>query len=131
MHQRLATWLAALALGVAVMPTPTAAQSAVAQQRAQRYRATSPIVKDQATGQRRMPTEQEVSQMVASLASLTTRPESAVEAATASGAVSADVSSGFGGVLLARAVEDGTYETLCVFTFEEGAAFLGLVPDAQ
>jgi hypothetical protein len=131
MHQRLATWVAALALGVAVTPMSAAAQAPVAQQRAQRYRATTPVVKDQATGRRRMPTEQEVRDMVATLSSLTARPEVATEVATASGAVSADVSSGFGGVMLARAAEDGTFETLCVFTFEEGAAFLGLVPDVQ
>jgi hypothetical protein len=30
-------------------------------------------------------------------------------------------------VVIARATEEGTMETLCVQTFEEAAAFLGLV----
>ena len=33
------------------------------------------------------------------------------------------------GIVLARPNEDGTWETRCVFTLEEGAAFLGLVED--
>ena len=33
------------------------------------------------------------------------------------------------GVILARPNADGSYETKCVFTFEEGAEFLGLVAD--
>jgi len=33
--------------------------------------------------------------------------------------------------MLARPNEDGTWETRCVFTVEEGAAFLGLVEDVQ
>jgi len=31
--------------------------------------------------------------------------------------------------MLARPADDGTFETRCVFTFEEGAEFLGLVED--
>jgi hypothetical protein len=36
---------------------------------------------------------------------------------------------GFAGVMLARPRTDGTYETRCVFSFEEGAEFLGLVAE--
>ena len=32
-------------------------------------------------------------------------------------------------MLLARPADDGSWETLCVFTFDEGAEFLGLVED--
>ena len=32
-------------------------------------------------------------------------------------------------MVLARPKADGTFETRCVFTLEEGAAFLGLVED--
>ena len=40
-----------------------------------------------------------------------------------------DLDGGFGGILLARPNDDGTWETRCVFTLEEGAEFLGLVVD--
>jgi hypothetical protein len=42
-----------------------------------------------------------------------------------------DLGGGFGGVMLARPAADGSWETLCVFTFEEGAAFLGLVEASE
>ena len=42
-----------------------------------------------------------------------------------------DLAGGFAGVLLARPNDDGTWETRCVFTVEEGAAFLGFVEEVQ
>jgi hypothetical protein len=43
------------------------------------------------------------------------------------GGVTARLDKAFGGVMLARPRSDGSIETRCVFTFEEGADFLGLV----
>jgi hypothetical protein len=40
-----------------------------------------------------------------------------------------DLDGGFNGVVLARPNGDGTWETKCVFTLEEGAEFLGIVED--
>jgi hypothetical protein len=105
-----------------------ASQAPPAAARAKKYRATSPIVRDQATGQRRMPTDAEVTQLVANLSTLTQRSESLPEASGAVGGVSIDLAGGYNGVVLAKANEDGSFETLCVFTFDEGVAFLGLEP---
>lgn len=96
-----------------------------------RYRATRPIVVDTQTRQRRMPTVQELGELVDQLATLTKRPEGLPETAMAGGAVAVDLDGGFAGLMLARPNEDGTFETLCVFTFEEGAEFLGLAVDIQ
>lgn len=117
----------ALAMGLATLPL-TAAQPPG---QAKKYRATSAIVVDKQTGQRRLPTEQEVTALVATLSTFTTRSESLPQTPTASGAVGISLGEGYGGVVLARANEDGTIETRCVFSFEEGAGFLGLVADVQ
>jgi hypothetical protein len=65
---------------------------------------------------------------VESLATLASRETAGlVESASVGGGVAVDLDGGFGGVMLARPSADGSWETRCVFTFEEGAAFLGLV----
>ena len=92
-----------------------------------RYKATRPIVVDKQTGQRRMPTQEEIDQTVANLKVLADRPENLQQTTTANGAVGVDLQGGYGGVMLARPDESGGWETRCVFTFEEGAEFLGLV----
>jgi hypothetical protein len=122
----------ALAMGLATLPA-TAAQPPGGQPpgQARKYRATTAIVIDKQTGQRRLPTEQEVAALVTTLATFTTRSENLPQASTASGAVGIELGEGYGGVVLGRANEDGTIETRCVFTFEEGAGFLGLVADVQ
>ncbi len=95
-----------------------------------RYKATRPIVVDQQTGQLRMPTKQEIDQVVESLATLAKRPsEGLQQTALSNGGTAVDLDGGFGGVMLARPKGDGTWETKCVFTIEEGASFLGLVED--
>ena len=95
-----------------------------------RYKATRPIVMDQKTGQLRMPTKKEIDEAVKSLATLAKRSSEGLQQVTlASGAVTVDLDGGFGGVILARPNDDGTWETKCVFTIEEGMAFLGLVED--
>jgi hypothetical protein len=94
------------------------------------YRATRPLVVDQQTGQRRMPNQQEIDRAVESLQTLTNRPtEGLPQAAGAGGAEIVDLGEGFAGVMLARPNADGTWETQCVFTFDEGLEFLGLVLD--
>lgn len=94
-----------------------------------RYKATRPIVVDQQTGQLRMPTKEEIDEAVQSLATLAKRPEGLQQSSLANGTVTVDLDGGFGGVMLARPNADGTWETKCVFTFEEGAEFLGVVED--
>ena len=55
--------------------------------------------------------------------------ESVTPTTQANGTIVIDFGTGSGGVVLARPNADGTFETRCVFTLEEGAAFLGLVED--
>lgn len=101
------------------------------QRNGRNFRATRRIVVDQQTGQARMPTVTEVDELVTQLASLTFRPETGSESSTTGGGIAVDLAGGFGGVMLARPNDDGTFETQCVFTFEEGVEFLGLVEVAQ
>ena len=85
---------------------------------------------DKQSGDVRMPTQQEVDEVVANLSTLGQRPTEALQQSSqASGAVSVDLDGGFGGIILARPNGDGTWETRCVFTLEEGAEFLGIVED--
>jgi hypothetical protein len=114
----------------AVMAADQGTQNAPGQQK--KYKATRAIVKDQQTGELRLPTTEELQQTIDSLASLTGRDVAAAAAApTAVTGWSALGVSATSGVLVARPNEDGTMETRCVFTFEEAAAFLGLVEDIQ
>jgi hypothetical protein len=97
-----------------------------------KYTATRAIAMDSATGKYRKPNAAEVQKMVADLKSLTRQPEAVAMTATArgTGGVTARLNKEFGGVMLARPRPDGSLETRCVFTFEEGAEFLGLVARA-
>jgi hypothetical protein len=118
--------VAALALLIAVITGggTTAAQSA--QGKAKQYKGTRAIVVDSTTGELRLPTQQEVDQAVKSISSLVVKPiEDAQERTMSSGAIAVDLEGG--GVILARPNGDGTFETRCVFSFEEGADFLGIV----
>ncbi len=94
-----------------------------------KYKATREIVVDQETGQRRMPTQEEIDEVVTNLSTLASRPETLPSTEGAGGAEMVDLEGGFNGVMLARPNADGGLETKCVFTFEEGAEFLGLVED--
>lgn len=109
----------------------TAAQSSTGQQNGRKFRATRPIVMDAATGQPRLPDEQELAQVVAQLDALTQRPESLTPETASSGVMKVDLEGGYGGLMLARPDGTGGLETLCVFTFAEGADFLGLVAEQQ
>ena len=111
--------------GVAASTNPKQAQKTQ-----KRYKATRPTVVDQQTGQLRMPTRQEIDEVVANLSAMANRSsEGLQQTSLSSGAVAVDLDGGFGGVVLARPRGDGSWETKCVFTVEEGAAFLGLVED--
>jgi hypothetical protein len=119
-------------------PAPVAVASAVtasadqapAAQSQRRYKATRRFVVDRETGQLRMPTAEEVTQLVDSLTTLTKRNAEGLQQTVApNGTIAVDLDGGFAGVMLVRTNEDGTTETKCVFTFEEGAEFLGLVED--
>ena len=121
--------IAAISLSVFLMSTKASNTASAAIQK--RYRATRPIVLDQQTGQRRMPNQEEIDQIISNLSTLANRPEDLPQNTTAGGAVSVDLQGGFGGVMLARPTAEGTWETRCVFTLAEGAEFLGLVDESS
>ena len=128
-----ATIMVAVSARTNVAASPAAEQgpqNAPGQQK--KYKATRPIVKDQQTGELRLPTSEELQQTIDSLSSLTHRDLAAAKATpTAVTGWSELGVSATAGVFVARPNEDGTMETLCVFSFEEAAAFLGLVEDIQ
>ena len=96
------------------------------------YTATRAIAMDSATGKYRKPNGAETRQLVADLKALTRQPVATSMKSTAhdTGGITAKLDKAFGGVVLARPRADGSIETRCVFTFEEGAEFLGLVANA-
>lgn len=96
-----------------------------------KYKATREFVVDKETGQRRMPTQEEVDEVVANLSQLADRPENLPSTEGSGGGEFVDLGGGYGGVILGRPADDGSIETKCVFTFEEGAEFLGLVEDTS
>jgi hypothetical protein len=117
--------IAAFAMAIAAA-APVAAAAAAPK----KFKATRAIVVDKQTGALRLPTPAEVEAVVTTLTALGQQPpEALTSSAGPSGAVTMDLAGGFAGVLLARPNEDGTWETRCVFTVEEGAEFLGLVEE--
>jgi hypothetical protein len=131
-HRRLGVFVAALA-AVSILVVLTAGGTPLgAQTKQKKYKATRAIVVDQQTGEVRMPTQEEVNDVVANLTTLGQRPADTLQQTTvASGGVRLDLDGAFNGVVLARPNDDGVWETKCVFTLEEGAEFLGLVEDAS
>ena len=123
--------IVAIAIGVlAGTDGLSAAGGAEQQGKAKHYRGTRAFVVDKTSGAVRMPTQQEVDEVVANLTTLGQKPaESLAETTQSSGAVSLDLDGGFSGIILARPNTDGSWETRCVFTLEEGIAFLGIVED--
>jgi hypothetical protein len=119
--------VAALALSLFFLTSKSSNTASAAPQK--QFRATRPIIVDQQTGQRRMPTQEEIDQIVSNLSTLANRPEDLPQTTAERGGVSIDVQGGYGGVMLARPNADGTWETRCVFTLAEGAEFLGLVDE--
>lgn len=124
---KLVMLLAVIAVvGAVVFLTDTKSSSASPK----KYKATREIV-DQQTGQRRMPTQVEIDEVVSNLSQLANRPEDLPSTQGAGGGEMVELAGGYGGVVLARPAADGSWETRCVFTFEEGAEFLGLVEDTS
>ena len=103
--------------------------AADAAERSVGYTATRAIAVDSATGKYRKPNAVETEKLVAELKAMTRQPVATAMSPTArnTGGVTAKLDKAFGGVVLARPRADGSIETRCVFTFEEGAEFLGLV----
>ncbi len=90
------------------------------------------ILRDAQTGQLRKPTEAETRQLVRTLRELTVRPDATPRRViSANGQLQSTAAPGIPQVVVARATADGQNETLCVQTFEEAAAFLGLEPAAS
>lgn len=106
--------------------------AAEAADRSVKFTATRAIAVDSATGKFRKPSAAETEQLVAELKAMTRQPEALEMKSTArnTGGITAKLDKAFGGVVLARPRADGSLETRCVFTFEEGAEFLGLVARA-
>ena len=96
-----------------------------------KFKATRDIAVDSVTGKFRKPNAAEIKKLVGDLRSMTKHPVATAMTSTAgdTGGITAKLDGQFGGVVLARPRADGSFETRCVFTFEEGAAFLGLVAD--
>ena len=78
------------------------------------------------------PTAAEIDRLVSDLRAMTRQPVVTAMTSTArnTGGDTAKLDKDFAGVMLARPKADGGFETRCVFTFAEGAEFLGLVADA-
>lgn len=94
------------------------------------YKATRDITVDKVTGQLRKPDAKETAELVSTLIAMTRQPDGTQQStALPAGGHAMSLDGGFQGVILARPNPDGGYETKCVFTFEEGAEFLGLVAD--
>ena len=126
----LATAVAALALAIVSLTAGTAVSAQAAQGKAKKFKATRAFVVDKQSGEVRLPTQEEVDQVVQELTTFGQKPAESVAPTTqANGTIVIDFGTGSGGVVLARPNADGTFETRCVFTLEEGAAFLGLVED--
>jgi hypothetical protein len=93
-----------------------------------KYVPTQAITRDETTGKLRKPTPQETEELVRTLKKMTNRSsEGMSEERLSNGAVRVNIAGSFAPVMLAKPNADGTTETRCVTTFEEAAAFLGLV----
>ena len=131
-RRRLGILLGALAAASILIVLTAGGTPLAAQTKQKKYKATRAFVVDQQTGETRMPTQQEVDEVVANLSTLGQRPDDTLQQSSSpSGAVKLDLEGAFNGVLLARPNGDGTFETKCVFTVEEGAEFLGIVEDTS
>ena len=131
-RRRLGILLGALAAASILIVLTAGGTPLAAQTKQKKYKATRAFVVDQQTGETRMPTQQEVDEVVASLSALGQRPDDTLEQSVSpSGAIKLDLEGAFNGVLLARPNADGTFETKCVFTVEEGTEVLGIVEETS
>jgi hypothetical protein len=92
-----------------------------------KYVATREIIFDKASGTLRLPTTQETEDLVAHISSLTNRSTDGLTVAQqANGMKVMSLQGRFSGVVLGRALADGTTEVRCVMTLDEALEFLGL-----
>jgi hypothetical protein len=92
-----------------------------------KYVATKEIVRDKTTGQLRVPTTEETQVLVDQISALTNRSTENLSVTTsANGGKMMNLEGRFNGVVLGRALPDGTTEIRCVTTMDEAVAFLGL-----
>ena len=129
-RRRLGILLGALAAASILIVLTAGGTSLAAQTKQKKYKATRAFVVDQQTGEPGCRRRQEVDEVVANLSALGSGPTNAA-AVSRRAAQSVRPRGGFNGVVLARPNGDGTFETRCVFTVEEGAEFLGLVEDTS
>ncbi len=116
---------AKVAAAQAARSTAPAARSIMARET---WAGSRAIIFDAQTKTLRKPTASETGQMVQSLRQMTSRPVRMIAPVVQSnGTRQGSIDGEHANVVIARATEDGSYETLCVQTFEEAAEFLGLV----
>jgi hypothetical protein len=126
MRKTRALAIALLFMGVGTVtfaqtPQPTPAKSG------KKYVATRQIIFDKTTGQLRLPTTEETVALVDHITRLTNHsPEDLPVTQEANGMKSVHLGGRFGGVVLGRALADGTTEVRCVMTMQEATEFLGL-----
>jgi hypothetical protein len=123
-----------MGIGTLVFSQAATAQSAQAKN-GKKYVATKEIIRDKATGQLRLPTTEETQALVDQVSTLTNRSaEDLTVKQLPNGGRMMSLEGRFGGVLLGRALADGTTEVRCVLTMQEAVEFLGLeesTPTAQ
>jgi hypothetical protein len=99
-------------------------------QKGKKYRATRNLVIDEVTGEPRMPSDAELDKLLTTLQTLAnTSTEGLQEYPLEGGGYGMDLQGRFQGVFLSRPRPNGTPEIKCVFSFEEGIEFLGIVED--
>ncbi len=121
-----ATLVISMGIGTLVFSQAAPVQPSPAKN-GKKYVATKEIIRDKATGQLRLPTTEETQALVDQVGTLTNRSsENLIVKQLASGGQMMSLEGRFGGVLLGRALADGTTEVRCVMTMQEAAEFLGL-----
>ena len=107
--------------------TPPVRNYDAAPKAGKKYVATREIIFDKASGALRLPTTEETQALVDQISSLANRSTDTLTVSrTASGARMMSLEGRFGGVVLGRALADGTTEVRCVTTLEDAVEFLGL-----
>ena len=115
-------------LGVGTLAFTQSAQGQSAQAKnGKKYVATKEIIRDKGTGQLRLPTTEETNALVDQVSALTNRSTDGLTVTqSANGGKMMSLEGRFGGVVLGRALADGTTEVRCVMTMAEAEEFLGL-----
>lgn len=124
--------IAVMVMGVGTLvftqqTTPPVRNYNAAPKAGKKYVATKAIIFDTATGTLRLPTADETQALADQITTLTNRSiDAPTVTRTASGARIMSLEGGFSGVVLGRALADGTTEIRCVTTLAEAVEFLGL-----